>query len=401
MSKQFSTIEEALIALKKGHMVILVDDEDRENEGGLVLAADFVSEQAIAFMSQFGRGLICLSMTAEMIDRLRLPMMTASNQSSYGTAFTGSIDAATGVTTGSSAADRTRTIQVAIDSSSAPHDLMCPGHVFPRKAKEGGVLVRKGQTEGSVDLMRIAGMTPAAVMCEIINDDGKICRQAELLAFAQRHQLPIISVQALLDYRIRNENLLAVAATSRIPLKRYGNFTMTVFNNRLDDKEHFALIKPSLPEAIPLVRIHSECITGDIFGSSKCDCGSQLDESLAIISTHGGILIYLRQEGRGIGLANKLKAYALQDKGYDTVDANVQLGLPVDARDYAIAYQILKHLGIHEIKLLTNNPNKVNAIQHYGIRVSERVSLATLPTKENSGYLRTKQEKMGHLLLIE
>jgi len=401
MKNIFATIEEAIAELKSGNMVILVDDEERENEGDLVIAADFITDKSINFMSKFGRGLICLPMSADMVDRLNLPMMSFNNRSPYGTAFTVSIEAATGVSTGISALDRARTVQVAIDSSSGPNDVISPGHVFPLRARTGGVLERRGQTEGSVDLMRLAGLTPAAVICEIINEDGSMSRRDELAAFAKEHHLLMVSIHSLIEYRILHENLVDVDATSRIPLRQYGDFEMTVYRNELDDREHFALVKePVSPEA-PLVRIHSECITGDVFGSCKCDCGAQLDESLARIAKEGGVLIYLRQEGRGIGLANKLKAYALQEQGYDTVDANVELGLPVDARNYAVAFQILKHMGVHSVKLLTNNPQKVAAISQYGINVCERVALTVVPTDENRAYLRTKQEKLGHLIAVK
>lgn len=402
MTYPFSTIEQAISDLKNGRMVILVDDEDRENEGDLVIAAEFITDEAINFMSRFGRGLICLPMASEMIDRLHLPMMSYTNRSPYGTAFTISIEAATGVSTGISARDRARTIQVAIDSNSTPEDIISPGHIFPLRARAGGVLERKGQTEGSIDLMRLAGLKPAAVICEIINEDGTMSRRDELAVFSKEHNIALISIQALIDYRIRHETLVESAASSRIPLRQHGDFNMTVFHNKLDNAEHFALVKaPQYSNQVPLVRIHSECITGDVFGSCKCDCGSQLEQSLALISAQGGVLIYLRQEGRGIGLANKLKAYALQEQGFDTVDANVELGLPIDSRNYAVAFQILKHMGITVLALLTNNPEKVSAITKYGITVSERVSLATKPTHENRAYLRTKQEKLGHFLTID
>lgn len=401
MTYCFASIEHAIAELQEGRMVIVVDDEDRENEGDLVIAAEHASPEAINFMSKFGRGLVCLPMASHLIDKLDLPMMASCNRSPFGTAFTVSIEAATGVSTGISAKDRARTVQVAIDPASGPKDVISPGHVFPLRAHPGGVLKRPGQTEGSVDLVSFAGLIPAAVICEIINEDGTMSRRDELIIFSKKHNIPIVTIKDLIDYRIRHETLVEAIATSRIPLQKHGNFTMTVFNNQLDDCEHFALIKPPVfNNQVPLVRIHSECITGDVFGSCKCDCGSQLQQSLALISEQGGILIYLRQEGRGIGLANKLKAYALQEQGFDTVDANVQLGLPVDNRDYAAAFQILKFLGIEVIRLLTNNPGKVTAITQYGIKVSERISLTIEPTNENRAYLKTKQDKLGHLLAI-
>jgi 3,4-dihydroxy 2-butanone 4-phosphate synthase/GTP cyclohydrolase II len=398
----FSTIEHALTEIKAGRMIILVDDEHRENEGDLVVAAEYATSEVINFMTKYGRGLVCLPMSGEEIDRLGLHMMTAQNRSPYRTAFTVSIEAASGVSTGISAADRARTIQVAVDPNTGPRDVISPGHIFPLRAKTGGVLQRAGQTEGSVDLMRLAGMRPAAVICEVMNDNGSMSRRDELMLFSQQHGIPMVSINDLIEYRIRHEHLVTLLAESRLPVQQYGDFMMMVFSNQLDTSEHFALVKPSKDsDAMPLVRIHSECITGDVLGSCKCDCGSQLQQSLAMIGEHGGVLIYLRQEGRGIGLANKLKAYALQEQGYDTVEANLALGLPVDNRDYAVAYQILKYLGIPAIRLLTNNPKKVAAIRAYGIEVVMRESLSIQATHENRMYLKTKQEKMGHLYTIE
>lgn len=401
MSYSFATIEEAIHTLKVGKMIILIDDESRENEGDLVIAADFATPDAINFMSRFGCGLICLPMAEEWIDKLKLPMMASHNRSPYGTAFTVSIEAAKGVSTGISAKDRARTIQVAIASESHPDDLISPGHVFPLRARKKGVLERAGQTEGSVDLARLAGLTPAAVICEIINEDGTMSRRDELALFSKQHQIPMVTIKDLIAYRIRTEELVAPTASSRVPLHRYGDFTMTVFENALDVQEHFVLVKPPLyPNQVPLVRIHSECITGDVFGSCKCDCGQQLDSSLALIAAEGGVLIYLRQEGRGIGLANKLRAYALQDQGLDTVEANLQLGLPADNRDYAIAYQLLRFLGVETLRLLTNNPEKVKSLKQYGLEVCEQMALEVKPNTENLKYLRTKKEKMGHLLIL-
>jgi 3,4-dihydroxy 2-butanone 4-phosphate synthase/GTP cyclohydrolase II len=401
MKHSLISIEEALETLKAGKMIILMDDEDRENEGDLVMAAEHATPDAINFMSRFGCGLICLPMAEELIDKLKLPMMAQNNKSPYGTAFTVSIEAANGVSTGISAGDRAQTIKVAIDSESGPDDIISPGHVFPLRARKKGVLERAGQTEGSVDLVRIAGLTPAAVICEIINEDGTMSRRDELEIFSQKHQIPMVTIKDLIEYRIRHEHLVRAAATTRIPLKDHGTFTMTVFENDLDNAEHFALVKPPLyGNRVPLVRIHSECITGDVFGSCKCDCGKQLESSLAQIAVEGGVLVYLRQEGRGIGLANKLRAYALQEQGLDTVEANLKLGLPADDRDYAIAYQILKHLGIGAIKMLTNNPLKIASLECYGI-TAERVPLEIEPTDENRGYLTTKKQKLGHLLAID
>ncbi len=402
MTKHFITIEEAITDLKNGRMVILVDDEGRENEGDLVIAAVHVTAQSINFMARFGRGLICLPMAEELIDKLNLPMMTNSNRAPYGTAFTVSIEAAAGVSTGISAQDRAHTIQVAINPETLPSDIISPGHIFPLRARAGGVLKRAGQTEGSVDLVRLAGLTPAAAICEIINDDGTMSRRDQLIEFSREHGISIAAIHDLIEYRIRHESLVEATVVTRLPLMRHGEFTMTLFANQLDDHEHFALVKPStVAGQVPLVRIHSECITGDVFGSSKCDCGSQLEQSLALIAEQGGVFIYLRQEGRGIGLTNKLKAYALQEEGYDTVDANVHLGLPVDSRNYAVAYQILKHMGINAVRLLSNNPHKVEAMTQYGINITERIPLLVTVTPENQTYLKTKQEKLGHYLLIK
>lgn len=401
MKHLLATIEQAVAALKAGKMVILLDDEHRENEGDLVVAAEFATPESINFMSRHACGLICLSMAEGLIDKLQLPMMAQNNKSPYGTAFTISIEAAKGVSTGISAHDRAYTIQVAINPDSTPADIISPGHIFPLRARKKGVLERAGQTEGSVDLAQLAGLTPAAVICEIINEDGTMSRLDELAAFSKKHDIPLVTIKDLIEYRIRHEVLVCEAASTRIPLQDKGDFNMTVFTNDLDSAEHFALIKsPLFANQVPLVRIHSECITGDIFGSCKCDCGKQLEQSLSLIASEGGILIYLRQEGRGIGLANKLKAYALQEQGLDTVDANNELGFPVDNRDYAIAYQVLKHFGIVAIRLLTNNPLKITAVERYGITVSERVPLEVEPTQESRRYLKTKKDKMGHLLVI-
>jgi 3,4-dihydroxy 2-butanone 4-phosphate synthase/GTP cyclohydrolase II len=401
MKYSLATIEEAVATLKAGKMIILMDDEDRENEGDLVVAADYATPEAINFMSRHGCGLICLSMAEELIDKLDLPMMVQNNKSPYGTAFTVSIEAAHGVSTGISAKDRAQTVHVAISAQSGPADVISPGHIFPLRAKNKGVLERAGQTEGSVDLMKLAGLKPAAVICEIINEDGTMSRRDDLASFSKKHDIPLVTIKDLIEYRMRHEVLVKPEASTRIPLEDKGDFIMTVFANELDCAEHFALVKhPLFANQVPLVRIHSECLTGDILGSCKCDCGQQLEQSLSLIAAEGGVLIYLRQEGRGIGLANKLKAYALQEEGWDTVDANHQLGLPVDSRDYAIAYQILKYYGIDALRLLTNNPSKIAAVNRFGIKVTQRVPLEIEPTKESHHYLKTKKEKMGHLLAI-
>jgi 3,4-dihydroxy 2-butanone 4-phosphate synthase / GTP cyclohydrolase II len=402
MKHSFATIEQAIEAFKAGKMIILMDDEHRENEGDLVMAAEHVTAEAINFMSRFGCGLICLPMADELIDHFQLPMMTAHNKLPYGTGFTVSIEAAQGVSTGISAKDRAHTIKVAINKSNSPADIITPGHIFPLRARKKGVLERPGHTEGSVDLAQLAGLTPAAVICEIMNEDGTMSRRDELALFSEKHQIPMVTIKDLIDYRVRHECLVREEATTTIPLQNHGSFTMTVFENDLDNVEHFALIKPPLiPNRVPLVRIHSECITGDVFNSCKCDCGKQLERSLELIAEEGGVLIYLRQEGRGIGLANKLKAYSLQEKlGLDTVEANLKLGLPADNRDYVIAFQILKYLGIDAIRLLTNNPLKIAAIERLGITVQERIALEMESTNENRSYLKTKKEKLGHLLTI-
>lgn len=402
MTSPFSSMQHALAELRAGRMVILVDDEQRENEGDLVFAAEHVTPESINFMSRFGRGLICLPMAGALIDKLGLPMMASRNRSPYGTGFTVSIEAFEGVSTGISAKDRAHTIQVAINPDATPKDIISPGHVFPLRARDGGVFKRQGQTEGSVDLMRLAGLTPAAVICEIINEDGTMSRQDDLAVFSKEHNIPIISVRDVMDYRIRHEVLVEQVATSRIPLREHGDFAMTLFHNQLDTSEHFTLVKKSTSsDKAPLVRIHSECITGDLFGSTKCDCGEQLEQSLAKIAAEGGVLVYLRQEGRGIGLSNKLKAYALQETGMDTVEANEHLGLPVDNRDYAVAFQMLQALGLDSVRLLTNNPRKIEALAMYGMKVVERIPLHIAASCESRTYLKTKREKLGHLLDIE
>lgn len=400
MTLQFSTIEQAITAIKAGQMIILMDDEDRENEGDLVIAAEHITAQAINFMATHGRGLICLSLDNTIANNLKLPMMVQHNNSPFQTAFMASIEAASGVSTGISAADRAHTILVAVNPDAKAEDLISPGHIFPLRACEKGVFERTGQTEGSVDLARIAGLRPAAVICEIMNEDGSMSRRDGLLKFAKKHQMPIVSIKALIQYRIRHEKIITAQATTDLPLEGLGTFAMTVFTNQLDDAEHFSLMKPWKKNQDPLVRIHSECITGDVFGSCKCDCGSQLRQSLQLISDEGGILIYLRQEGRGIGLLNKLKAYELQERGLDTVEANITLGLPVDKRDYAIAYQILNHYEVKTLRLLTNNPLKIAGLEQYGLKIAERIALETQATENNRFYLKTKKEKLGHFLAL-
>ena len=395
-------IEEAIQEIKAGRMVILVDDEGRENEGDLTMAAEAITPEAINFMTKYGRGLVCLSLTGEKVDSLQLPMMVENNTSQFQTGFTVSIEARCGVTTGISAADRATTILTAIADDAKPSDLVRPGHIFPLRAKSGGVIVRAGQTEGSVDLARLAGLQPAGVICEIMDEDGSMARMPTLEKISEELHIGICTIEDLIEYRMRTESFVRRTAETVIPTAYAGEFKIIVYENDVDDFLHIALVKGEIePDKPVLVRVHSECLTGDTFGSLRCDCGEQLLTALQKIDNEGsGVLLYIRQEGRGIGLVNKLKAYALQDQGLDTVEANEKLGFKSDLRDYGIGVQILLDLGIKKMRLMTNNPKKLIGIGGYGMDIVEQVPIEIEPNRHNQGYLECKKLKMGHLLNI-
>ena len=397
---KFNTIDEAIEDIAKGKLVILVDDEDRENEGDLCMSAEKVTPEAINFMARYGRGLICLSLTPERVEELKLPMMTEDNTSPFGTAFTVSIEAKKGVTTGISAADRATTIRTAIAPDTKPEDLVRPGHVFPLKARPGGVLQRAGQTEGSVDLSRLSGLYPAGVICEIMNDDGTMARVSELIEFAKKQNLKTVTIKDLIKYRMRTESFVKRLVSVKMPTEYGGEFNAIAYANEIDNTVYIALVKGEIkPEDEVLVRVHSQCLTGEVFGSKRCDCGEQLHRAMEMVSREGkGVILYVRQEGRGIGLINKLKAYELQDKGLDTVEANIRLGFKPDLRDYGVGAQILVDLGVRKMKLMTNNPKKIVGLEGYGLKVVERVPIEAKPHEKNIIYLKTKKKKMGHLL---
>jgi 3,4-dihydroxy 2-butanone 4-phosphate synthase/GTP cyclohydrolase II len=396
------SVEEAIEEFRAGRPVIIADNEDRENEGDVCIPAQFCDSDTINFMARHARGLICVAMTGERLDELQLGPMTGRNTSPLGTAFTVTVEARTGVTTGISAHDRARTVQVLIDPEAGPEDLTHPGHTFPLRARDGGVLVRAGQTEASVDLARLAGLYPAAVICEVMADDGTMARMPELRRFARKHHMKITTVDQLIAYRVRTERLVERVGESLLPTQ-YGDFTAIAYRTLIDTKEHFALVMGDLSTPEPaLVRVHDQCVTGDVFGSLRCDCGEQLEQAMLRVAEAGrGAIVYMDQEGRGIGLHNKIRAYGLQDTGLDTVEANVALGLPVDRREYGIGMQILLDLGVQKMRLMTNNPVKRSGLEGFGLEILERIPLEVTPNPHNLRYLQTKREKMGHLLAAE
>ena len=399
LKKKFSSIEDAMEDVLQGKMIVIVDDEDRENEGDLMIASEKVTPEAINFMAKYGRGLICLALTEQRTRELGLSMMVEDNESAFETPFTVSIDARNGITTGISASDRSKTIQIAINPQTTKSDLVKPGHIFPLRARKGGVLVRMGQTEASVDIARMSGLCPSGVICEIMDDDGTMARLPSLIEFTRTHNLKMITTKDLAEYRLQQETLVEEVVSTNLPTE-FGVFNSVTFRNILDDQIYIALIKGEINPEIPtLTRVHSQCLTGDVFGSFRCDCGEQLKKSMEMIADNGtGVLLYLYQEGRGIGIINKLKAYALQDEGQDTVEANASLGFKPDLREYGVGAQILKKIGLGKLRLLTNNPRKIVGLEGYGLQVVERVSIEIKPKKDNIKYLRTKKKKLGHMI---
>lgn len=392
------TVPEAIEEFRRGKFVIITDDEDRENEGDLVMAAQFVTPEAINFMAKYGRGLICTTLTEDRVGQLGLPMMTDNNSSHFGTPFTVSVEARTGVTTGISAADRSRTVQVLIDPESTPRDLVHPGHMFPLRARDGGVLVRAGQTEASVDLARMAGLLPAGALCEIMKTNGEMARMPDLKRFARRHGLRILTINEMIRYRLRTEKLVQRVVETKLPTQ-WGEMMIIAYKSMTAPDEHVAIVNgPIDPTRPTLVRVHDQCVTGDVFGSLRCDCGEQKERAMQMIGEQGGVFLYMRQEGRGIGLHNKLRAYELQDQGMDTVDANIALGFAADQREYGIGMQILVDIGVRKMRLITNNPAKRAGLEGYDLEVVERVPIVTEPNEHNIRYLDTKRKRMGHLL---
>jgi 3,4-dihydroxy 2-butanone 4-phosphate synthase/GTP cyclohydrolase II len=396
-----ATIPEAIEDIKAGKFVIVVDDEDRENEGDFIMAAEKVTPEAINFMATHGRGLICMPMTGERLDALRIPMMANNNTSHFGTAFTVSVEAKYGTSTGISAADRATTVQTLVDPKTKPEDIAMPGHMFPLRARDGGVLVRAGQTEATVDLARLAELYPAGVCCEIMNEDGTMARLPQLEIIAKKLELKIVSVADLIAYRYRHERLVQRVAEANLPTP-FGNFKVIAYKSSTDPAEHLALVMGDVATEDPvLVRVHSQCLTGDVFHSLRCDCGEQIEMAMKRIAAEGrGVVLYMRQEGRGIGIHNKIKAYALQDKGMDTVEANISLGFKADQRDYGVGAQILADLGVHNMRLMTNNPKKMSGLASYGLTITEQLPITTPPNPHNRRYLQTKQKKLGHLLTV-
>ncbi|MDD4013504.1 MAG: bifunctional 3,4-dihydroxy-2-butanone-4-phosphate synthase/GTP cyclohydrolase II [Candidatus Omnitrophica bacterium] len=395
---KLNTIKEAVDDLKKGRMIVVVDDPSRENEGDLIVPADKITPEKVNFMARFGRGLICVPMEDDIAERLGLHLMSRDPQDPYKTAWAVSVDAKEGVTTGISAHDRARTIRLLADTASGPGDFSKPGHLFPLRSQKGGVLVRAGHTEASVDLMKLAGLSPVGVICEIMNEDGTMARMPELLKFSKKHKLKICTIEDLIKYRSHREHLVKRVAETSLPTN-FGEFKLYAYSSLIDDYQHLALVKGDITKGEVMVRVHSQCLTGDVFHSQRCDCGAQLEKAMDTISKKGkGVILYLSQEGRGIGLFNKLKAYELQDKGYDTVEANEKLGFKADLRDYGIGAQILADLGLKKIKIMTNNPRKVVGLKGYGITISGRIPVEIAPGERNKGYLRTKKHRLGHKL---